>query len=111
VWFEAEKRGHSSAREIDVKIETIKSSAPRSLANYNECFRAGRWVFAAGQIASDYKTGIAPAARPKPGFRNYGSEIKLQTRYILENLRQTFAAAGSSHAQMAPASLYPFNRA
>lgn len=79
-----------------MKIETIKSGAPRPLANYNECFRVGPWVFAAGQIASDYKTGVAPAARRNPGFRYYGSEIKLQTRYILENLNQTFEAAGSS---------------
>lgn len=79
-----------------MKIETIKSSAPRPLANYNECFRVGPWVFAAGQIASDYKTGVPPEARRKPGFRYYGSEIKLQTCYILENLKGTFAAAGSS---------------
>src|SRR6266404_7055429 len=37
-----------------MKIETIKSGAPRPLANYNECFKVGPWVFAAGQIASDY---------------------------------------------------------
>jgi enamine deaminase RidA (YjgF/YER057c/UK114 family) len=43
-----------------MKIETIKSGAPRPLANYNECFKVGPWVFAAGQIASDYKTGVAP---------------------------------------------------
>ena len=33
-----------------MKIEVIKSSAPRPLANYNECFKVGPWVFAAGQI-------------------------------------------------------------
>ena len=79
-----------------MEIETIKSTAPRPLANYNECFRVGPWVFAAGQIASDYKTGVAPAARRNPGFRYYGSEIKLQTRYILENLKKTFETAGST---------------
>src|SRR6266404_10004231 len=49
-----------------MKIETIKSGAPRPLANYNECFKVGPWVFAAGQIASDYKTGVAPEARRNP---------------------------------------------
>lgn len=79
-----------------MKIEIIKSGAPRPLANYSECFKVGPWVFAAGQIASDYKTGVAPAARRKPAFPYYGSDIKLQTHYILGNLKQTFEAAGSS---------------
>jgi enamine deaminase RidA (YjgF/YER057c/UK114 family) len=79
-----------------MKIEVIKSGAPRPLANYNECFKLGPWVFAAGQIASDYRTGVAPEARRNPAFPYYGSDIKLQTRYVLGNLKQTFEAAGSS---------------
>jgi enamine deaminase RidA (YjgF/YER057c/UK114 family) len=79
-----------------VRIEIIKSAAPRPLANYSECFKFGPWVFAAGQIASDYKTGVAPEARRKPAFPYYGSDIKLQTHYILGNLKKTFEAAGSS---------------
>jgi enamine deaminase RidA (YjgF/YER057c/UK114 family) len=79
-----------------VKIEIIKSSAPRPLANYNECFKAGPWVFAAGQIASDYQNGVPAEARKRPGFPFYGSEIKLQTHYVLGNLKKTFEAAGSS---------------
>ena len=31
-----------------------------------------------------------------PNFPFYNSDIKLQTRYILENLKKTFEAAGSS---------------
>ena len=65
-----------------MKIETIRSDAPRPLAHYNEAVRCGEWIFAAGQIASDYKTGVPPEARRKPGFPYYGSDIKLQTRYI-----------------------------
>jgi enamine deaminase RidA (YjgF/YER057c/UK114 family) len=79
-----------------VNIEIVKSAAPRPLANYSECFKVGPWVFAAGQIASDYRTGVPPEARRKPGFPYYGSDIKLQTHYILGNLRKTFEAAGSS---------------
>ena len=79
-----------------MKIEIIKSGAPRPLANYNECFKVGAWVFAAGQIASDYKSGVAPEARRNPAFPYYGSDIKLQTHYVLGNLRKTFEAAGSS---------------
>ena len=79
-----------------MKIEIIKSSAPRPLANYNECFKVGPWVFAAGQIASDYQNGVPAEARKRPGFPFYGSEIKLQTHYVLGNLKKTFEAAGSS---------------
>jgi hypothetical protein len=39
-----------------------QSGAPRPLANYNECFKVGPWVFAAGQIASDYKSASQPGA-------------------------------------------------
>ena len=40
------------------KHEVIKSGAPRPIANYSEAFTFGDFVFAAGQIASDYKTGV-----------------------------------------------------
>src|SRR3982074_3028285 len=79
-----------------MKIEIIKSGAPRPLANYNECFKVGPWVFAAGQIASDYKTGVAPEARRNSAFPSYGSEINVQTHYVLDNLKKTFEAAGRS---------------
>ena len=78
-----------------MKAEVIRSEAPKPLANYSEGFKVGDLVFAAGQIASDYKTGVPPEARLNPNFPYYGSEIKLQTRYILNNLRKTFEAAGS----------------
>ena len=76
--------------------KVIQSGAPRPLANYSEAFVVGDLIFAAGQLASDFKTGVPPEARKKPGFPFYGSDIELQTTYILENLKRTFAAAGSS---------------
>jgi reactive intermediate/imine deaminase len=79
-----------------MKIEVIKSNAPRPLANYSEAMVAGPWIFAAGQLASDFKTGVPPEARKHPNFPFYGSDIKLQTRYVLDNLNRTFKAAGSS---------------
>ena len=78
-----------------MKPKIIKSEAPRPLAHYNEGAQVGPWVFPAGQIASDYKTGVAPAARRNPGFPYYGSDIKLQTRYVLENLRGPSASVRS----------------
>src|SRR5262249_48607889 len=76
--------------------QAITSSNPKPLANYTEAFRAGDLIFAAGQIASDFATGVAPEARVDPAFPYYGSSIKKQTRYVLGNLKNTFEAAGGS---------------
>ena len=90
------KRPKTARRESDVRIEAIKSDAPAPLAHYTEVWKVGDFVFAAGQLASDYKTGIPPEARTDPAFPYYGSDIKKQTAYILNNLKKTFEAAGSS---------------
>ena len=89
-----------------MNIDIVKSDAPRPLAHYSEGVVAGPWVFAAGQIASDYKTGVPENARRHPNFPYYSSDIKLQTRYILDNLKQTFAAAGSSLERVVKAQVF-----
>jgi reactive intermediate/imine deaminase len=89
-----------------MKVEIVKSDAPRPLAHYNEAVKLGPWVFAAGQIASDYKTGVPPEARRHPEFPYYGSDIKLQTRYVLNNLMKTFAAAGSGFENVVKAQVF-----
>src|SRR5262245_55526999 len=90
------RRPTHAAEGGHVAIKVIKSGIPRPLANYNEAFVVGDLVFAAGQLASDFKTGVPPEARKKDGFPFYGSDIELQTAYILENMKKTFEAAGSS---------------
>jgi reactive intermediate/imine deaminase len=74
----------------------LQSRAPRPLAAYSEAIRVGSLVFAAGQLASDFKTGVPPEARIDQNFPFYGSGIKKQTEFILDNLASTFEAAGSS---------------
>jgi enamine deaminase RidA (YjgF/YER057c/UK114 family) len=86
--------------------EVIKSSAPRPLAHYNEAFTLGNYVFAAGQIASDYATGVPQQARKHASFPYYGSDIELQTAYVLDNLSKTFEAAGSSLDQVVKAQVF-----
>src|SRR5205814_2078873 len=76
------------------KHTVVTSAAPKPLANYSEAVRAGDLVFAAGQLASDFKTGVPPEARKHANFPFYGQDIKLQARYILDNLKRTFEAAG-----------------
>ncbi len=84
----------------------VKSSAPQPLANYSEAVVVGDLVFAAGQLASDFKTGVPPEARLDPAFPFYGSDIKRQTRYILENLAKTCKAAGTSFEHVVKAQVF-----
>ena len=78
-----------------MKREVIKGSGtPAPMAHYCEGVLAGDTLYAAGQIASDYRTGVPPEARQDPAFPYYGSDIQKQARYILGNLRKVFQAAG-----------------
>jgi len=79
---------------------------PRPLANYTPAARAGNLIFAAGQLASDFNEGVAAEARIHPAFPYYGSAIKKQTRYVLENLAQTFQAAGTSLSHVVKAQVF-----
>ena len=69
-------------------------STPTPMAHYSQGVLAGDTLYAAGQIASDYKTGVPPEARQDPAFPYYGSDIQKQTRYVLNNIRSVFQAAG-----------------
>ena len=79
-----------------MSIKVIKSDIPQPLANYSEASQANDLIFAAGQLASDFKTGVPAEARKHPNFPFYGSDIKLQTDYVLKNMAKTFKAAGTS---------------
>ena len=87
---------------VDIAVPDI----PRPLAHYTPAARVGDLVFAAGQLASDFKTGVAAEARMDPAFPYYGSAIKKQTRYVLENLKRTFAAAGTSLEHVVKAQVF-----
>src|SRR5260221_883739 len=78
-----------------MKREVISGkSTPTPMAHYCQGVLAGETLYAAGQIASDYKTGVPPEARQDPAFPYYGSDIQKQARYVLNNLRSVFQAAG-----------------
>jgi len=53
-----------------------------------------------------FKIGVPPEARKHPAFPYYGSDIKLQTGYILQNLKRTFSAAGSSLEKVTKAQVF-----
>jgi reactive intermediate/imine deaminase len=89
-----------------VKHEVVTSDNPKPLANYSEAVTVGDFVFAAGPLASDFKTGVPAEARRHEAFPYYGSDIKLQTQYILKNLKRTFEAAGSSLDKIVKAQVF-----
>src|SRR5256712_3984801 len=96
-------------RERSAHVPRVNISVPglpRPLANYTPAARAGNLVFAAGQLASDFNEGVAAEARIHPAFPYYGSAIKKQTRYVLENLAQTFKAAGTSLSHVVKAQVF-----
>jgi reactive intermediate/imine deaminase len=90
----------------ELKVKQVKSQSPVPLANYSEGFAVGDMIFAAGQLASDFQSGVAPEAKKHPAFPYYGSDIKLQTEYVLKNLARTFAAAGSSLDEVIKAQVF-----
>jgi enamine deaminase RidA (YjgF/YER057c/UK114 family) len=91
----------SAQREL-VQVPDI----PKPLANYSPALRVGNLVFAAGALATDFKTGVAPEARIHPAFPYYGSAIKRETRHILDNLARTFRAAGTSLDRVVKAQVF-----
>jgi reactive intermediate/imine deaminase len=93
-------------KEIKV-ISTDK--IPRPLANYTQAMQVGNLLFIAGQLASDFKTGVAKEAKKDPNFPYYGSDIKLQTKYILENLKVLLKEAGSSLDYVVKAQVFLMN--
>ena len=70
------------------------AKTPAPMAHYCQGILASDTLYAAGQIASDYKTGVPPEARQDSAFPYYGSDIQKQTRYVLSNLGSVFQAAG-----------------
>ena len=90
----------------EVACAAVKSDIPQPLANYTEAFRVGDFVFAAGQLPTDFVTGIPAEARTDPNYPFYGSDIKKRTRYVLDNLAKTFSAAGSSLDEVIKAQVF-----
>lgn len=67
---------------------------PKPLMPYSPAIKAGGWVFLAGQLASDFETGVAPEAGGDGRNRYLDDQLELQSRFVLENLQRTLAAAG-----------------
>ncbi len=78
------------------EIQRVHSDrVPIPLAHYTQGRRVGDLIFLAGQLASDWKTGVPDDLGRQPGYPFYGSDIKDQTRFVLENIKANLEDAGS----------------
>ena len=77
--------------------------APRPLAPYSQAVKAGPFLFLAGVLASDFRTGVAPEARSNPDFPWFDSPIRRQTAYVLKTIVTILEACGSSLEQVVKA--------
>jgi enamine deaminase RidA (YjgF/YER057c/UK114 family) len=84
-------------------VDTDK--VPQTLFGIAPAIRAGDFVFVAAQVATDFTTGLAPEARRHPSFWQ-GSEVELQTRYMLRNFEAVLEASGSSLRNVVKAMIY-----
>jgi len=86
-------------------ISTDKTPQPLTGAGYAQAIRVGDYIFVAGQVPTDFRTGIHPEAQVNPVFWE-GSPIRRQTDYVLKNLALTLEAAGSGMEHVVKAQVW-----
>jgi len=70
----------------------LEAGVPKPLMPYSPAIKAGDWIFIAGQIASDFQTGLAPEVLSANSY--IGNELSLQADFVLKNLANTIKATG-----------------
>ncbi len=76
--------------------EIISSdAAPRTIGPYSQAVRANGFLFLSGQIALDSRTE-----------QLVGSDIKQQTRQVLDNVKAVLEAGGSSLARVVKCTVF-----
>jgi enamine deaminase RidA (YjgF/YER057c/UK114 family) len=91
--------------EDGFRKEGISADIPQPLAGYSPALRVGDFVFLAGQVPTDWRSGIAPEAIVDPRFWE-GNSIDREARFTLKNLKLTLEAAGSSLANVVKATIH-----
>jgi len=71
--------------------------------NFSPAIRAGDWIFLAGQVATDFKT---PVFGVNPRLPYHGSNIEVQTEYVLGNLKELLEHCSSSLEHVIDAHIY-----
>jgi enamine deaminase RidA (YjgF/YER057c/UK114 family) len=78
------------------KATVSTGEAPRPLGPEPQAVKAGPYVFLSTQMATDYRQGVPPEARPDPHFPFHASGIGRQAEYIFRNVDAICRAAGTS---------------
>ena len=79
-----------------MKKEAVRTDgAPKAIGPYEQAIKANGFVYTAGQIPIDPKTGNLS-----------GADIKEQTRQVIENLKAVLQACGSSLDQVVKATVF-----
>lgn len=84
----------SEVAAADARQAVWPGNVPRPLMPYSPAIKAGGWVFVAGQLASDYDTGIPPEATVDKESPYLGDRLENESRYVLRNIAATLEAAG-----------------
>jgi enamine deaminase RidA (YjgF/YER057c/UK114 family) len=82
----------SGAADSKAPVAVIPPNVPFPKAPYTPAIKAGGWVFVAGQLATDFKNGLAPEVIP--ANKDLDSQLGREGRYIFKNLAATVAAGG-----------------
>jgi len=78
---------------------------------FSPALEYGRWVFVSGVMATDFATGIAPAARGNAAVPLAGEHPKiLESRCILRQLQATLEACGTTMANAVRIDQFPTSR-
>jgi 2-iminobutanoate/2-iminopropanoate deaminase len=72
------------------------ADAPKAIGPYSQAIRAGGLLFCSGQIPLDPKTGEMVGA----------SDVKAQTRRVMENLGAVLRAGGASFGSVVKTTIY-----
>jgi 2-iminobutanoate/2-iminopropanoate deaminase len=82
--------------EVILAREIIATDdAPKAIGPYSQAVKAGGMVFISGQIPIDPKTGMVVQ-----------SDIKTQTKLVMENAKAIIASAGCSMSDIVKATIY-----
>jgi enamine deaminase RidA (YjgF/YER057c/UK114 family) len=81
-----------AAKDPKAPVSIVPGNVPTPKMAYSPAVKAGDWVFVAGQLATDFKNGLAEEVVPKNS--STASQLELEARFIFKNLAATFEAAG-----------------
>jgi enamine deaminase RidA (YjgF/YER057c/UK114 family) len=99
-----------SEAKVLASKEVISPGELPQPTGYSYAVKAGDFLFVSGLMATDFKSGIAPEARVKPGRPFDLRPVKQQTRYIYKTLQQILQAAGSSMEHLVRLDQFTLNR-